>query len=267
MELHLTDAKLMKSIIDPMIPVGEDLYIEISELGFRAHCQGISRAWAADAVLKRSKFSKIDVEDTVTYYVKLKDFADFMKTVQAQDELIIRENTEKSNLELILHSSAMTKKMAIRLQSSPDDFKISKFMGAKQAGAVHASSEMDSDLFLQAIKAAELGGPEVTVTATKEELMFESTDANKSAEATIKFVNNEQVKNREFKEDAESYQSIYKLEYLRHVSRIKAVDDIQVWMINNGPLILVYSFIEDIDTEEAGYLGFAVAPRVKEDDM
>ncbi len=267
MELHLTDAKLMKSIIDPMIPVGEDLYLEISDEGFRAHCQGISRAWAADAVLKKSKFSKIDVDGTTTYYVKLKDFADFMKTVQAKDELIIRENTEKSNLELVLTSNAMTKKMAIRLQSSPDDFKISKFMGAKQGGAVNASSEMDADLFLQAIKAAELGGPEVTVTAKKTELKFESTDANKSAEATINMVNNDQIKNQEFQEDADSYQSIYKLEYLRHVSRIKAVDDIQVWMINNGPLILVYSFIEDVDTDEAGYLGFAIAPRVKEDDM
>jgi len=267
MEIHLEDAKLMKSIIDPMIPVGEDIYLEISTDGLRAHCLGIGGAWAADAVLNRSNFSDIDVDGTSTYYVKLKDFADFMKTVQSNDDLTIRENSDKGTLELILKSDQMTKKIAIRIQSLSEEFKIKQFMRAE--GAAKAKAELQTDLFAQAVKAAELGGEEVTFTTNALGLKLEATDTNKSAEAHISYKNNENVKNIELAEEDTDYQSIFKLEYLRHISRVgKSGDNISVWLLDtNGPLILAYFFQKDADEAQVGYLGFAIAPRVQREDF
>jgi len=273
MEIQLEDAKLMKTIIDPMIPVGEDIFIEISDNGFRANCKGIANAWSADAVLSSVKFNKIEVDGTARYYLKLKDFADFMKTVQNNDQLTIRENEEKGTLELILHSdqTQMTKKIAIRLQQIPENLKIFDTLEIRKKHTSNpnlrtSSSEIQTDLFSQAIKAAELGGNEVVINNSTEGLHFEAAETNKNAEAFISY-SSEYVKNVEFQEGTTACEAIYKLEYLRHISRIgKSGDNLSLWMLHEGPLILLYSFQEDADKTQVGYIGFAIAPRVKPDE-
>jgi len=272
MELHLEDAKLMKSIIDPMIPVGEDLYIEISKDGFRANCKGIANAWSTDAVLRKVLFSKIEVEGTETYYLKLKDFAEFMKTVQNDDKLVISENKDKGALELILSSdqTKMTKKISIRLQTIPDSMKIFDTLAIRKKhtenpNMLTSSSDIQTELFSQAIKAAELGGQEVSLINKPKGLKFEAKETNKSAEAFISY-DSEYVDNVVFEDKKAGCEAIYKLEYLRHISRIgKVGDTLSLWMLNQGPLILLYSFQENAKSEQVGYIGFAIAPRVKSD--
>ena len=262
-ELHLEDAKYMKAIIDPMIAVGDDMHIIITKEGFRTYTHAMAKAWAVDGFITSSKFTTLDIDsDEVTYFVKLKDFSDFMKTVQSKEELIIKEDKEESSLVLTLKSQHMVKKMVLRLQTQPEDFRIMEFIKGKSK--LPSKSTLQMDLFTQAIKAAELGGTEVTITHKPDQLHFKATENTKSAEVSIDFKDNDKVEGIEFKNNTEQ-QAMYNLEYLRHVSRVgKADDKLDLYMATDGPIVLLYQFREQAEGPGYGYLGFAIAPRTKD---
>ena len=121
-ELSLQDSKIMKTIIDPMVAVGDDIFIEISEKGFRAQTRAVGNTWAVDAFLDKSLFSLINLTGSAIFSIKLKDFADFIKTVQSNEELLIKEDNEMKSLVLELQSVQMLKRLVLRLQDVPDQF-------------------------------------------------------------------------------------------------------------------------------------------------
>ncbi|MFV2014717.1 MAG: hypothetical protein ACC656_04775 [Candidatus Heimdallarchaeota archaeon] len=269
MKLLLQEAKLMRLLVDAMSAVALEVAIEISENGFRAQARDQGSTWAVDVFIHKDEFSTWDTEEKMTFMIDLKDFSDFIKTARASDEFIL-DYDKKETLDLTLDSKEITKNLSLRLREVGDF----KFMRITER-PFFATIEIKSELFSDAIKAAELGDEHVTMTLSKDKLYFEAKATSRKAEATINFENNDSIKLLEFQNGEftrrdgqthpipDTHSSTFGLKYLKHISKLgKSDSSFKVSMSHQNPLrILIYP-----KGEETSYVAFAVAPRVRDND-
>ncbi len=273
-KIFLDQGKLMKTIVDAMVSVSEDVTIEISENGFRAQARDIGNAIVVDTFLDKQIFSKIDAPSSGIFHIDLEDFSDFIKTSKSDDSLKIEDNTDRGTLDLELKSSEITKRIQLRL----NDVKNHRFMKIIDRKFL-SGCEMDAGLFADAVKAAELGDEHVTLTHDKEKLHFTAASNTRSAEATIHYIDNNKVGNVNFETGTyqnrsgdtvqipEVHEATFGLKFLKRISKIgRSGQTLKLSMTNSEPLRIIYT-IDDEDNEEQGYVAFAVAPRVLEDDI
>lgn len=253
-KLELESAKTMKSIVEAMVPVSVEVAIEISEQGFRAQAKSAGNTWAVDTFLKKEAFDTYESSETVIFNVDLKDFSDFLKTAKSDDKLEIKDDKERATLDLKLSSEKIVKEMSLRLNEHEDD----KFMRIIDK-PFDSNCTMITEIFADAVRAAELGDEHVTLTHTADQLHFEAKTPNRSANATILY-NNDYVENVDFKTPG-PFVSTFALRYLKHISKVGgASEPLKLSMANNQPLRIVFSIGSD-----DGHIAFAVAPRVMDD--
>ncbi len=269
MKLLLQEAKLMRLLVDAMSAVALEVVIEIGENGFRAQARDQGSTWAVDVFIHKEEFSTWDSKENMTFMIDLKDFSDFIKTARANDELIIDYN-EKDTLDLTLDSIDITKNLSLRLRDVGDF----KFMRITER-PFFATVEINSILFGEAIKAAELGDEHVSMTLSKAKLYFEAQATSRKAEATINFEGNDSVTILEFQDgeftgrDGETHPipdhhtSTYGLKYLKHISKLGKTDSsFKISMSHQNPLrVIIYP-----KGEETSYVAFAIAPRVRDNE-
>ncbi|MHA2028055.1 MAG: hypothetical protein ACW99A_08875 [Candidatus Kariarchaeaceae archaeon] len=269
MKLLLQEAKLMRLLVDAMSAVALEVAIEIGENGFRAQARDQGSTWAVDVFIHKDEFATWDVAEKMTFMIDLKDFSDFVKTARANDELIVDYN-EKDTLDLTLESTEITKNLALRLRDVGDF----KFMRITER-PFFATVEIKSELFGEAIKAAELGDEHVTMTLSKDKLYFEAKATSRKAEATINFEGNDSIDIIEFQDGEftardgqthpipDSHASTFGLKYLKHISKLgKSDNSFKLSMSHQNPLrIIIYP-----KGEETSYVAFAIAPRVRDSD-
>ncbi|MHA2172971.1 MAG: hypothetical protein ACXAB7_24185 [Candidatus Kariarchaeaceae archaeon] len=265
----LDQGKLMRTIVEAMVSVSDDVAIEISNLGFRAQAIDMGKALVVDAFLSNSVFSEIKAEPSSVFHVDLDDFTDFVKTAKSDDALVVEDNVASGTLDLRLQSDEMTKRIALRLNDVVN-YKFMKIIDRP----FFSECNLDAGLFADAIKAAELGDEHVKLTHTGEKLHFTAASNTRTAEATIHYEGNDKVTDINFKTGTydsrsgekldipETHTATFGLKYLKRIARIGRSGSIfKISMSDKQPLRIVYP----ID-EESGYIAFAVAPRLLEDE-
>jgi proliferating cell nuclear antigen PCNA len=272
--IKLEQAKFMKTIVDAMVSVSDDVAIEINENGFRAQAIDIGKALVVDAFLNSEEFTSIDAPVPGVFHIDLDDFTDFIKTAKSNDVLLIRDNDTTNTLDLQLKSSSITKRLSLRL----NDVQNHRFMKIKNR-TFFSNCKMDAELFAEAVKAAELGDEHVTLNHSEDKLHFSAATTTRTAEATIHYAGNEQTDNIEFRSG--TYQSrsgetleipkvqkaTYGLKFLKRISRIGRVNmNLQLSMSDKEPLRIIYPLNEKEDEEYKSYVAFAVAPRLLEEE-
>ena len=265
--LILEQAKDMRTVVDAMSAVSIDVVIEISDKGFRAQARDQSTSWLVDVFMDKSMFTTYDVNNPIVFKVDLKDYSDFIKTARSDESLEINDNREKNTLDLKLKSNQITKQMSLKLQDV-EDYKFLPIMERP----FHSNARIGSELFNDAVKAAELGDDHVTLTHTKDSLHFESTTTARTAKATIQYKDNDQVSDVEFKQGKfrnrageeedipQVHVATYAHRYLKHVARLGKSDTILLGMGNASPIRLAMSF-----EGGKGHIAFAIAPRIQDD--
>lgn len=275
-KLVLDQPRIMKTVVDAMVPVSDDVAIEISENGFRAQARQEGAAWAVDVFLDKELFENITAPSPVIFHVDLKDFSDFIKTARSNDKLEITDNLEKGTLDIKLSSKEITKYFSLRL-NNVENYRFMKIMDRPFL----TYCIIDTDLFADAIKAAELGEAHVSIKHNREKLHFVATSPIRTAEAVITYPNDKveahhksgQIKVRDkdgnvidmdITEDF-THEATYGLKFLKHISKIGRSDSkLKLSMNHQQPIRLVYQ-LETEGDEIQSYIAFAVAPRVKID--
>lgn len=277
-KIILEQSKIMKTIVDAMMPVSDDVAIEISDNGFRAQARQEGAAWAVDVFLDKEIFTKIDIATPVIFHVDLKDFSDFIKTSKANDTLEITDNQSKKTLDIKLSSDELMKHFALKL-NSVENYRFMKIIDRPFL----TECVIETELFADAIRAAELGDAHVTIKHNKEKLQFEATSPIRFAEAIINYPNDKvsdiefrsgQIKVRDKDGNASdldvtetfTHEATYGLKFLKHISKIgKSDNTLRLSMNHQQPIRIVYTLEVGKDEGEGGYIAFAVAPRVKLD--
>ncbi len=272
LELKISKAKIMKTVIDALAISNNDIYIKIDENeGFRAQAKGSGSHILTDTHLDVGIFDTFNVSGSMVLHVDLVGFGNFIKLAKSNDVLIIRYNEEKEELELILESSNMKRSASLRLLENKGDqesnYRFMNILGRE----FHSNSKFDASYLIEAIKVATFGegGVEITHDKTGIRIVVSAEFSSTTAEAKIIYdeenfkdinihtgiakVNNAMI------ELPEKHIANFDLEVLKSIPKtIKAGENITFSMMNEGPLRIV-STLE----EGQGRIAIALSPIVK----